>query len=69
MKENLEIRNSAKQHGFTHWEIAERLGVSEQTFCRMMRRELPADKRECILREIEQMAEARKEQAVNLDEA
>lgn len=60
--ENTEIRNAAKEKKVHHWEIAERLGVSEQTFCRMMRRELPADKRDHILREIERMAECRKEQ-------
>ena len=63
MKENIKIRNSAKRHGFAHWEIAERLGVSEQTFCRMMRRELPAEKQGDILRVIDQMSEER--EAVN----
>lgn len=60
MKENIEIRNSAKRHGLTHWQIAERLGISEQTFCRMMRRELPAEKQSDILRVLDQMAEERK---------
>lgn len=40
MKRNLDVRNSAKQSGVYLYEIAEKLGVSEPTFIRMMRKEL-----------------------------
>lgn len=50
-KANQDIRDYAAQKGVYFWEIAMKLGVSEQTITRWMRVELPADKR----REIEQV--------------
>lgn len=41
IKRNTEIRAAAKSAGVFLYEIAEKLGVSEQTFNRYLRKELP----------------------------
>ena len=45
---NQEIRTAARQARIPLWKIADALGVSEATFTRMMRRELPKEKQEQI---------------------
>lgn len=67
--ENICIRKALKQTGVNHWEIAEALGISEATMCRWLRRELPADKREHMLKTIERIAEYKREQEVKHREA
>ncbi len=42
---NLDIRSEIKASGVFHWQVAEALGVSEVTFCRMLRRELPENRK------------------------
>lgn len=37
----MELRNKIKESGLKHWEIALALGISESTFTRWLRRELP----------------------------
>ena len=46
---NIEIRKSIKESGFKHWQIADMIGIADTTFCRMLRRELPEDKKQEIL--------------------
>ena len=46
---NVEIRAAIKESGFKHWQIADMIGVADTTFCRMLRRELPEDKKQEIL--------------------
>ena len=46
---NIEIRYAIKESGFKHWQIADMIGVADTTFCRMLRRELPEDKKQEIL--------------------
>ena len=48
MKANGEIRETARKAKVKHWEIAERLGVSEQTLVRWLRVPLPREKRDAI---------------------
>lgn len=43
MKRNMDIRAMAKECGVCLWEVAEWFGISEQTFIRKLRRELPND--------------------------
>lgn len=43
VKRNTEIRAAAKSAGVFLYEIAEKLGVSEPTFNRYLRKELPED--------------------------
>lgn len=54
--ENALIRNEARKHGIKHWEIAERLGIAEATFCRKLRRELPSDQQKQIIQVIHAIA-------------
>ena len=52
---NIEVRTSAAQSGIRHWEIAEKLGISEGTFCRKLRRELSEQEKQRILCVIQQL--------------
>ena len=49
MMNNIEIREAIKESGFKHWQIADIIGIADTTFCRMLRRELPEDKKQEIL--------------------
>lgn len=55
--ENMMIRNEAKRLNVKHWMIADRIGISEQTFVRRLRKELPADQQETIMNAIHDIAE------------
>lgn len=46
---NISIRNAAHEAGVHHWQIAEALGISEGSFCRRMRHELPEAEQARIL--------------------
>lgn len=46
---NLQVRLAAREAGVQHWEIAEALGISEGSFCRRMRHELPEAEQARIL--------------------
>ena len=56
---NLEIRESAKRSGVKLWEVAEYLGVVYSTFSRHLRRELPNEKQQDILKAIQEIAAQR----------
>ncbi len=49
---NKEIRDAMKQKGITQWQLGELLGVSENTVNRKLRKELPEDEKQKILRVI-----------------
>lgn len=46
---NLEIREIIRKNRIRHYEVAAALGVSEYTFCKWLRTELPADKKAKIM--------------------
>ena len=48
-KTNSQIRLAAREAGVHHWEIADALGISEGSFCRRLRHELPEAERARIL--------------------
>ena len=52
---NTEIRNAAKAARVTFWMIADSLYIAESTFTRMMRHELPEEKKQEILSIIDQL--------------
>lgn len=54
--ENQDIRSYAKTNGVLLWEVAEMVGLSDSAFSRRLRRELPSDQREHIMRVIEAIA-------------
>ncbi len=47
------IREALKASGMKQWELAEQLNVSEFTFSRKLRTELPEDEKQKILKLIE----------------
>lgn len=56
---NQKIRRTAATAGVKLWQIAERLGITDSYFSRLLRKEFPADKQTEILRiiaELEQEA-------------
>lgn len=53
---NQEIKNMAKQSGVRMWMIADVLGIADTTFCRKLRRELPAEEKERIFSIIQELA-------------
>lgn len=50
---NDDIRNHLSKKKIRHWQVADRYGVHEGNFSRMLRRELPDDKKDIILQIIE----------------
>lgn len=46
---NEEIRKAMKTKGLKQWQLAELLGISEQTMYRKLRTELPEDEKQKIL--------------------
>ncbi len=50
---NMDVRDAIKRAGLRHWMIADRMGISESTFCKIMRKELPEERKNEILRAIE----------------
>lgn len=56
-KANSDIRMAADQSGIKLWQIASRLGVTDTTLCKWMRKELPEDKKEQIFNVIRELKE------------
>lgn len=56
---NIDIRAAAKQNGIFLYVIADKLGISEPTMTRLMRRELPAEKKTQIKEIIAEIAAER----------
>lgn len=59
----MEIRRAAARNGLKLWEVAEACGVTDSTFSRKLRRELPSEQREHILNTIRNLAEHKAERA------
>lgn len=57
MKANNDIRLLAAGKGVRLWQIAKALGVSETWFIRIMREELPEQKREQVIKIINDLAQ------------
>ena len=53
---NSEIREKAKAAGIPLWKIADVLGITDSTFSRWLRRELPAEKTAECLKAIEMLS-------------
>ena len=56
---NSDVRTKARENGVRLWEIADKLGISEPTITRKLRRELPADEKQRILAIIDEIAAAK----------
>ena len=57
------IRSEATKRRVAHWKIAERYGVSEGHFCRLLRHELPDEEREKVLTIIKELEKEGKNHA------
>lgn len=55
IRRNLDVRAAAKSAGVYLWEIADKLGVSEPTFIRCLRKELSEDMKAKLLKAIEEI--------------
>lgn len=55
--ENRELRLTAAGAGVRLWKIAEVLGIADYTLSRRLRRELPAEEKQKILKIIEDLAQ------------
>ena len=58
---NFDVRAHAIEKGVLLWKVAEALGISDSSFSRKLRRELPEEDRDRILAIIDQIAAERKE--------
>lgn len=57
---NEDVKNYAKKHNVNLWEVSERLGYSHETaFSRVLRHELPDDKKVQIKAIIDELAAER----------
>ena len=56
---NGEIRAEAKRMGVKLWEIAEQFGMNDGNFSRKLRRELPEQEKQKILKIIQEVAAQR----------
>ncbi|ARI78811.1 hypothetical protein [Halobacillus mangrovi] len=57
MKTNAEIRLAINNSGFFTWEIAQKLDVHENTFYRWMRTEMTDEKKQMIIKAIDEVTE------------
>ena len=58
---NLEIRQAMKENRIFSYEVAEALGIAETTMCRKLRKELPPEEKQRILKTIERLAHGSQE--------
>ncbi len=58
---NSEVKAKAVAAGVRSYEIAEELGVSESTWCRMLRRQMDAETRKKVLAAIKTVQQKHKE--------
>lgn len=53
-KANQEVREALHNKGMKQWELADMLGISEFTLTRWLRKELTEDKKELLLKAIDE---------------
>lgn len=54
---NLDIRLKIKENRLFNYEVAEKLGITEYTFCKWLRNELSEEKKKIILDAIKKAVE------------
>jgi hypothetical protein len=52
---NLDIRQHIKNEGLPFWAVADRLGIADTTFSKWLRKELPEEKKQEILKVIDEI--------------
>lgn len=53
---NEDIRKEIKSAGVRHWQVADAIGISDTTFTRWLRKELPDDKKVAVLSAIRKIS-------------
>ena len=56
-KPNQGVREAMKKNKIPQWELADALGVCEQTVLRKLRHELPKQEQDQLIRKVEEIAE------------
>ena len=62
MKNNNDIRELAKRNGICLWQIASKLNMRDSNFSRMLRTELPSEKKMKIVKIIKELSEKQKQE-------
>ena len=57
---NEALKRHARAEKVFLWEVAEQFGISESTFCKHLRRELPPEEREKKKKKIREIAETKR---------
>lgn len=52
---NNDVRNAIKEANVLYWRVAEEIGITDGSFSRMLRKELPEEKKEKIYQAIEKI--------------
>ncbi len=58
---NHQIREACRDSGVLLWQVAERLGIADSSFSRMLRHELPKEKRDEICSIISELSKEAQE--------
>lgn len=58
---NLEIRKAIETSNFKYWQVANKLGMTDGNFSRMLRIELTKENKERVLNAINELEEEREE--------
>ena len=56
---NKEIRDAMAQYDVRQWQVADKMGISEQSLCRWLRHELSEEKKLAALEAIQAICNAR----------
>lgn len=56
---NKDLRDEFRIANARQWEVAEAMGISEMTFLKWLRRELPADKKKLVRQAIGKVVESK----------
>lgn len=54
---NMDIRNIIKESNLKYWQVADSIGLNDGNFSRLLRKELPKEKKEEILQAINKLLE------------
>ncbi|MCD7845241.1 MAG: hypothetical protein LUG57_05195 [Oscillospiraceae bacterium] len=61
---NQDLRERVNSSGLLHWQLAERIGISENTLCRWLRYELTAERRERVEAALDALTNGEDEEAI-----
>ncbi|WP_197214927.1 hypothetical protein [Cytobacillus firmus] len=55
-KANQELRQQIRESGFYAWQVAEKIGIHENTFFRILRKDLNDQERHLVIEALEQLS-------------